>query len=142
MCRYNYSLLSISNSVVNIWWPEKKKYYDTSKKYIPFPTIFLFQLLCFFALALILLFFYMAFSEIVMIVTISISSFLIVVDLVVLLFSLTIWWNVPFIVDKSGISKKNQMLFWDKTVSIGFKSYISTMYGPVFVLIVITYSDG
>lgn len=112
------------------------------KKHIPFPTLLIIQYAVFLALVLTLLSFCLTLSDLSLIIAVSITIFLIITDIVFIVLSLAIWWNVPFIIDSNGIIKKKQTLFWNEAVSVTIKNIVRTQYGYLLVLMKIVYSDS
>ena len=113
------------------------------RKHFPFLNVFIYQtiaagVICgMFEISLVL-------SGLAKIVTITLLLFLLTTDLVLMILSFTLLWNVPLIIDRNGISKKGgkETFPWDKATSILIKKRIRLQYGPMFTTVTINYSDG
>lgn len=62
------------------------------------------------------------------------------ITLVLLILSLTIWWNVPLVINSNGISHKQKCCLWSDFSKLNSKGY-GGAYG-IFYRFIITYSDG
>ena len=72
----------------------------------------------------------------------GIISFVWLCDLVVLILSLTIWWNVPIRISTEGIIDKHGSLRrYSDAVKISMKKWFGTQYGPYYV-VTIAYKEG
>ena len=113
-------------------------------KCFPYPTILCVQLFGAIIFNYLTILFHNAFSGTLMTITVLTSSFLLFLDIVLTVFSLKWWWNVPLIFNDIGINKhlKTKLYRWDEAVSVSIKNRIRIQYGHLLTIMIVSFSDG
>jgi len=122
---------------------------DMTRKHIPFPTVLICQglvavlMLPLIGIGLYFVLFNLGITIAIISVVIISIAILAIGDAVVAVLSLTIWWNVPIVVNVDGISRWGKAHRWEDAESITMKNLVRTGYGPLFrSLTTIIYSNG
>ena len=112
-------------------------------KLIPFPSACIIHTLSLAFLPIGVIPFAIKFEWPILWLPIGVIAFLWLCDLMTFLLSLSVWWNVPLRINAEGISlKNNQIYLWKDAISVSLKKGPHSIYGPLYSLISITYSDG
>ena len=80
----------------------------------------------------------------ILVLPVGIIVFFWVCDIIVLVLSLTKWWNVPIQINPEGISKNKEPTYlWSAATDISIKRKFPTKYGGyLHVRMIIRYSNG
>ena len=113
------------------------------KKHIPFPSVLFLQfdiLVCLWPVSLIFCFHPSILGRTIAII---VSSLLAVGDVLSIILSLTIGWNIPIAFGKDGISKKGKVYRWCDVTSVTMKGVGPTGRGLLIPrMTTVVYSDG
>lgn len=112
-------------------------------KHLPFPSVCIFQIISLLVFPLAFLPFALNLVFPALWLPLGVFTFLFFTDLTALVLSLTVWWNMPIRISADGIADKNGKIHrWCDAVCFSIKKGPPTIYGRLYYILIINYSDG